>query len=77
MDSLIMPGEKHFKHIRQLTFGGDNAEAYWSFDDQKLIFQAKNDAWGAACDRIYVTGWEDTWTDSPAPMISNGKHQGE
>ncbi len=73
MDSLIMPGENHFKHIRQMTNGGDNAEAYWSFDDQKLIFQAKNDAWGAACDRIYVTGWEDTWHDSPAPMISNGK----
>lgn len=73
MDSLILPGENHFAHIRQLTFGGDNAEAYWSFDDQKLIFQAKNEAWGAACDRIYVTGWQDTWTDTPAPMISNGK----
>ncbi len=73
MDSLILPGETHFAHIRQMTFGGDNAEAYWSFDDQKLIFQAKNDAWGAPCDRIYVTGWEDTWTDTPAPMISNGK----
>ncbi len=73
MDSLILPGENHFAHIRQMTFGGDNAEAYWSFDDQKLIFQAKNEAWGAACDRIYVTGWEDSWTDTPAPMISNGK----
>ena len=38
-DSLIYPEETHFKSLRQVTFGGDNAEAYWSFDDQKLIFQ--------------------------------------
>ena len=29
-DTLIYPEEKHFKNIRQITFGGDNAEAYWS-----------------------------------------------
>ena len=34
-DTLIYKGEKHFKSIRQITFGGDNAEAYWSFDDKK------------------------------------------
>ena len=45
--------EKHLKNIRQLTFGGDNAEAYWSFDDKKLVFQAKNEEWGASCDQIY------------------------
>ncbi len=33
-------GEKHFGRMRQLTFGGQNAEAYWSFDESKLIFQA-------------------------------------
>ena len=33
-DTLIYPEEKHFKAIRQVTFGGDNAEAYWSFDDK-------------------------------------------
>ena len=32
-DSLIFSEEKHFKSIKQITFGGDNAEAYWSFDD--------------------------------------------
>jgi Tol biopolymer transport system component len=37
-DTLILEGERHFKHLRQLTFGGDNAEAYWSFDDSKLVF---------------------------------------
>ena len=41
-DTLIFSEEKHFKNIRQVTFGGDNAEAYWSFDDSKLIFQSNN-----------------------------------
>ena len=29
--NLIYEGEKHFKNVKQITFGGDNAEAYWSF----------------------------------------------
>src|SRR5688500_14352841 len=33
------PGEKHLRNIRQLTFGGENAEAYFSADGKKLIFQ--------------------------------------
>ncbi len=37
-DTLIYKEEKHFKSIRQVTFGGDNAEAYWSFDDSKTCF---------------------------------------
>lgn len=45
-------GEKHLRDIRQLTFGGENAEAYWSPDGKKLIFQATNR--GAACDQEYV-----------------------
>ena len=36
-------GEPHLANIRQLTFGGKNAEAYFSFDGQKLIFQSTND----------------------------------
>ena len=47
------PQEKHLANVRQLTFGGDNAEAYWSFDNKHLVFQAKNDAWGVECDQIY------------------------
>ena len=39
-DSLIYPEETHFKSLRQVTFGGDNAEAYWSFDDTQLVFQS-------------------------------------
>ncbi len=53
-DSLILPGETHFKHLRRLTFGGDNAEAYWSFAGDKLTFQVTNPAWGDSCDQIRV-----------------------
>ena len=35
-DTLIYPEEVHFKNIQQVTFGGDNAEAYWSFDDKQF-----------------------------------------
>lgn len=44
--------EKHLGEIRQLTFGGENAEAYWSPDSQKLIFQSTRE--GNACDQIYT-----------------------
>ena len=53
-DSLIYPGEKHFKSIRQVTFGGDNAEAYWSFDDKQLVFQSNNKAWNVSCDQMFL-----------------------
>ena len=53
-DTLIYPEEKHFKNIRQVTFGGDNAEAYWSFDDSQLIFQSNNKNWGVNCDQMFL-----------------------
>ncbi len=53
-DSLRFDGEDHLRNIRQLTFGGNNAEAYWSFDDQELVFQSD---WSnintAGCDQIF------------------------
>ncbi|HEU4787401.1 MAG TPA: hypothetical protein VFS57_08340 [Gemmatimonadaceae bacterium] len=45
-------GEKHFGAIRQLTFGGENAEAYFSRDGKRLIFQSTRD--GRPCDQQYV-----------------------
>ena len=51
-DSLLRPGEAHFAAIRQLTFGGENAEAYWSPDGTRLVLQATREAGG--CDQIYV-----------------------
>ena len=53
-DSLRYPQEKHLANIRQLTFGGDNAEAYWSFDSRKLVFQATREEWNASCDQIFI-----------------------
>ena len=41
-DTLRYAQEVHLKSVKQLTFGGDNAEAYWSFDDKKVVFQATN-----------------------------------
>ncbi|HVT85230.1 MAG TPA: hypothetical protein VHD35_08490 [Chitinophagaceae bacterium] len=52
-DTILYPEEKHFKNIQQLTFGGDNAEAYWSFDGKYIVFQHKNEAEGVNCDQIY------------------------
>ena len=46
------PNEKHLANIRQLTFGGENAEAYFSADGSQLIFQSTRDA--SDCDQIYT-----------------------
>ncbi len=43
--------ERHLTNIRQLTHGGENAEAYFSLDGSRLIFQATGD--GYPCDRIF------------------------
>jgi Tol biopolymer transport system component len=50
--SRQVPGERHLRNIRQLTFGGENAEAYFSPDGTRLIFQSTRD--GAECDQIYT-----------------------
>ena len=71
--SIIYPDEVHFSNMKQLTFEGDNAEAYWSFDDSKLVFQAKNEKWDAPCDQIYVTDTNNYNMDSVIPsMVSTG-----
>lgn len=49
--ATLLPEEGHFADLRQLTFGGENAEAYWAFSGQQLIFQASPP--GAGCDQIY------------------------
>lgn len=36
------PGERHLTNVRQLTFGGDNAEAYWSWSGDQVVFQASD-----------------------------------
>ncbi len=46
------PAEKRLKNIRQLTFGGENAEAYFSTDGTRLIYQATRADY--PCDQIYT-----------------------
>jgi Tol biopolymer transport system component len=60
-------GEKHFKDIRQLTFGGENAEAYFSPDGKKLIYQAT--VRGASCDQEYIVDL----TTGDTKLVSSGK----
>ncbi len=48
----LLPGETHLRNLRQLTFGGENAEAYYAFDGTKLIYQARKP--GEDCDQIYI-----------------------
>lgn len=55
--SAAMPEERHFGDLRQLTFEGENAEAYWSFDGGSLVMQSKLP--GMGCDRIYRMGLRD------------------
>src|SRR5258705_4655486 len=46
--------EEHLADVRQVTQGGENAEAYWSFDGKELILQSRPAT--AGCDRIYRMG---------------------
>jgi len=72
-DSIIKAGETNFKSLKQLTFGGDNAEAYWSFDDNKLVFQVSNPNWDLECDQIYAFDWRnEDLSSGPPQLISTG-----
>ena len=57
----------HLANIRQLTFGGQNAEAYWSPDGKRLVFQSTRD--GAQCDQIYLMNADG----SGVRMVSTGR----
>jgi len=59
--------ERHFRSLRQLTFGGENAEAYFSADDRSLIFQSARPPF--ACDQIFTF---DLSSDEVS-LVSTGK----
>jgi TolB protein len=61
------PGERHLRNIRQLTFGGNNAEAYFSPDGKRLIFQ-RQDSVSSGCDQEYVMNVDG----SGLRRVSNG-----
>lgn len=74
VDTLTKAGETHFKNLRMLTDGGDNAEAYWSFDDSKLVFQVTNPEWDLECDQIYYFDWQNDDLMKEMPnLVSTGK----
>ncbi len=66
--------EKHLQKLTQLTFGGDNAEAYFSPDGKQLSFQSNNKKWGLECDQIFDLNIEKAMNDTAyiPPRISNG-----
>ena len=65
-NELLEPEERHFKNLWQLTFGGQNAEAYWNYADDALSLQVtKRPGW--ECDRIFITG-----ADGDLRQVSNG-----
>lgn len=66
-DLLRDPREIHLANIRQLTFGGENAEAYWSADGKQLIFQSKRGDLG--CDQIFMMDADG----GKQRMVSSGK----
>ncbi len=51
--NLLAEGEAHFANLRQLTFGGENAEAYWGPDGDSFTLQSTRK--GYSCDQIFVS----------------------
>ena len=73
-DTLLFPDETHFKNVQQLTFGGDNAEAYWSYDSKYIVFQRTNPKEGLKCDQIFIGKVPEKPGDKfEYRMISSGK----
>jgi TolB protein len=66
-DPLRDPHETHLRHVKQLTFGGQNAEAYFSYDGKRLIFMSTREPY--ACDQIFVMNADG----SDVHVLSTGK----
>lgn len=66
-DIYKFEGEKHFKNIKMLTKTGENAEAYFSFDGKRLVFQSTIDS--MKCDQIFSMNIDGT----DRKLVSTGK----
>ncbi len=67
---LALPTEAHLRNVRQLTNGGENAEAYFSSDDKQLILQSSGE--GVPCDQIYTMPVEGS-SAGQKKLVSTGK----
>lgn len=63
----VDPRERHLGNLRQLTFGGQNAEAYFDRTGTRLIFQSTRPPFG--CDQIFTMGVDG----SDARLVSTGR----
>jgi len=62
--------ERHLKNIKQLTDGGENAEAYFDHTGAELIMQSKRD--GAGCDAIYRMSADGQNVRLVSPKLGEG-----
>jgi Tol biopolymer transport system component len=65
--NLATPQETHLRNVKQLTFGGQNAEAYFSADGKQLIYQTSHG--DVKCDQIFTMNIDG----SDQKMVSTGK----
>lgn len=68
--SVHPPTERHLRNVTQLTFEGDNGEAYFSWDDSKLIYQSNRG--GYECDKIWIMNVDGSDKHMVSP--SRGAH---
>ncbi|HEY0513911.1 MAG TPA: M20/M25/M40 family metallo-hydrolase, partial [Thermoanaerobaculia bacterium] len=62
------PREVHLVDLRQITRGGENAEAYWAPDSRELVLQSTHPPY--ACDQIFRTPADGS---GPLTLVSTGK----
>ncbi|MFM7106812.1 MAG: TolB family protein, partial [Flavobacteriales bacterium] len=60
-------------NVRQMTLGGNNAEAYWSPDNKKLVFQSDRKDWTQGCDQIFVMTIDERADSSKRQLISTAQ----
>jgi Tol biopolymer transport system component len=61
------PKETHLRNVRQLTFAGENAEAYWSSDGKQIIFQSTREPY--KCDQEFTMNADG----SNVKLVSTGR----
>ena len=69
--TLLLPlaaqDSKNLKNLKQLTNGGQNAEAYWAPDGKRMVFQSTREPY--ACDQIFIMNADG----SGQKLVSTGK----